>query len=88
MQVELCYHSVFRRPITPTGENEMKPNLSSFSQTSLSQSQNLGLDECTGQMHWDAGSSPNLVPLVLRSTIKGREKTCLLFSQGRQIFGA
>lgn len=62
-----------KMPIIPSGKNKMKPNLRSyFSQTSLSQPQNQAR-----QMHWDAGSSPNSVSHVLRSTIKAREKTCL-----------
>lgn len=66
-----------KMPITPTGKNKMKPNLRSyFSQTSLSQPQNRAR-----QMHWDAGSNPNSVSLVLRSSIKEREKTVFLSTQ-------
>lgn len=66
-------------PITPTGKNKMKPNLRSyFSQTSLSQPQNRAR-----QMHWDAGSSPNSVSLVLRSSIKGERKDRFSLDTGK-----
>lgn len=55
--------SSLKMPTIPTGKNKIKPNQGShFSQTSNTQPQNLGLDEC----HWDAGSSPNVVPLALK----------------------